>query len=112
MSNETPQGHNDKSLDINDLTNGISIAANQADLNKIFEKEVKYVYAEIDKRSDLLWAQKDEKELIRFNNNGSRINTRKPKRGENEDALQQTDFERETNASIGYGEITRVSIHL
>jgi hypothetical protein len=47
-------------------------------VNKKFEKELKFVYSEIDKASDLLWAQQDEEELIRYRNQfGSRINTRK-----------------------------------
>ena len=79
-------------------------------VNKIFEKELKFVYSEIDKASDLLWAQQDEEELIRYRNQfGSRINTRK-QLGEGEEvAPKYTGFERESNASIGYGEITRVS---
>lgn len=79
-------------------------------MNKIFEKELKFVYSEIDKASDLLWAQQDEEELIRYKNAfGSRIHTRK-QLGEGEEPPEKfTGFERESNASIGYGEITRVS---
>jgi len=68
------------------------------------------VYSEIDKASDLLWAQQDEEELIRYRNQfGSRIHTRKQLEEGEEPPKKHTGFERESNASIGYGEITRVS---
>ena len=43
-------------------------------MNDMFEKELKRVYAEIDKYSNLLWAAKDEYEL-NWRSNG-RSNTR------------------------------------
>ena len=79
-------------------------------VNKIFEKELKFVYSEIDKASDLLWAQQKEEELIRYRNpHGSRINTRKQLPEGEEPPKEEIAFERQSNASIGYGEITRVS---
>ena len=63
------------------------------------------VYSEIDKNSDLLWSARNNSELIRFGgSNGQR--TRR-----NTNCKDDTPaWERETNATFGYGEITRVSL--
>ena len=65
------------------------------------------MYAEIDKNSNLLWPVKDEFELIGKNLTrgcrGTRSGTKK------EDKQGSIKWQNETNASFGYGEITRVS---
>jgi hypothetical protein len=61
------------------------------------------VYSEVDKNSDLLWSARSNQEFIRFGGQRTRRNAKTE-----EDGMQ---FERESNASIGYGEITRVSTH-
>lgn len=66
---------------------------------------MKRVYAEIDKFSQLSWAQKSVHEL--YWNNG-RQNTRSGTR--TEDKQESIDWEKNNKAQIGYGEITRVSI--
>jgi hypothetical protein len=73
----------------------------QAELNAIFEKELKMVYAEIDKNSDLLWSARTNQEFIRFGGLRTRRNAKAEEEGPK--------WERESNATFGYGEITRVS---
>ena len=60
------------------------------------------MYAEIDKETDLLWGARNSKEFIRFGHSiGER--TRKSLKTDEE----EPSWEKETNASFGYGEITR-----
>ena len=63
------------------------------------------MYAEIDKYSDLLWAAKDIYEV-------SGRGVKRQLRGEvkTEDKEHSAKWQGETNATFGYGEITRVSI--
>ena len=68
----------------------------------MFEKELKMVYSEVDKNSDLLWSARSNQEFIRFGGQRTRRNAK------TEDEAPKWD--RETNATFGYGEITRVSI--
>lgn len=77
-------------------------------MNLKFEKEIKRVYAEIDKYSNLQWAAKDDFELI-WKTNG-RQNTRSRIDQGSKDASEK--WQKNTNAQFGYGEITRVSIHI
>ena len=68
------------------------------------------MYAEIDKFSNLLWTAKDPNELCN-NRGGSR---RKPDLRSEINYIEKEEnsrWERETEATFGYGEITRVSKH-
>lgn len=63
------------------------------------------VYSEIDKYSNLLWSAKDPYELCRKNIRGR--DTRSGTKSElKEESLK---WQKETKATFGYGEITRVS---
>ena len=74
----------------------------QSEINTMFEKELRMVYSEIDRNSDLLWSARKNSELIRFiGANGQRT------RGNAKCTTEEP--ERETNATFGYGEITKVS---
>ena len=63
----------------------------QEALNTKFNKELKYVYGEIDKKSYLLWCVKDEFELINYGS-GLRSSRRK------EDKDISNDWQKNTNA--------------
>lgn len=76
----------------------------QEEINNKFNKELKKVYSEIDKYSNLLWSAKDEFELFR---NSRGCGTRSSARDENKEESQK--WQKNTNAQLGYGEITRVS---
>ena len=69
----------------------------------IFKKESKRVYTEIDKLSNLFWSLKDEFELYR-NIDKSR-STRS--RVSDSDKAQSKEWQKDTDAQLGYGEITR-----
>jgi hypothetical protein len=60
------------------------------------------VYAEIDKNSELLWSARVNSEFIRF---GTSIGERTRKNAKTEE--EGPAWEKETNATFGYGEITR-----
>ena len=79
----------------------------QEERNAKFEKEIKRVYQEIDKFSNLAWAQKSVHELYW---KGGRQGTRSNDRKEDKEAHRQ--WKKETKAQLGYGEITRVSIFI
>jgi hypothetical protein len=68
---------------------------------------LKKVYAEVDKYSNLLWSARDEFELL--NRNASR-GCRNTRRGANQEEKENSNnWQKETKATFGYGEITRVS---
>ncbi len=67
---------------------------------KDFQKELNRIYRKVDKESNLLWTAKDN--LYEF---GTR--SRKTQASIRKDQKWQ----KETNASFGYGEITKVSTH-
>ena len=90
-----------------DGTTNASEHLSQIELNAIFEKELKMVYSEIDKNSDLLWSARNNTELIRFGGSNGQRTRRNTKSDEPEGPI----WDRETNATFGYGEITRVSTH-
>lgn len=74
-----------------------------AEQNAIFEKEIKLVYAEIDKNSELLWIARNDSEFIRYGSSiGERTRTR-----QNDKTDDEPGWEQDSNASLGYGEITR-----
>jgi hypothetical protein len=79
----------------------------QSEINKAFEKELKRVYYEIDKFSDLLWAAKNTTELYSRRKGSTRPDLRNDLTQQEKD--QNREWERETKATFGYGEITRVS---
>jgi hypothetical protein len=63
---------------------------------------LKSVYTEIDKNSELLWSSRNNSEFIRF---GSFIGERTRQNAKTEE--EGPAWEKETKASVGYGEITR-----
>lgn len=75
-------------------------------MNNEFLRDLKRVYLEIDKFSNLTWSMRDNFEFI---NNG-RSNTRS--RISDKDKEDSAKWQQETNAQLGYGEITRVSTKL
>lgn len=77
----------------------------QMELNLKFDKELKRVYSEIDKFSNLLWRARDTFELVsrRKGQTHLRSETNQEQREESEQ------WQRDTKATVGYGEITRVS---
>jgi len=70
-------------------------------VNNEFLRDLKRVYLEIDKFSNLTWSMRDNFEFI---NNG-RSNTRS--RISDKDKEDSAKWQQETNAQLGYGEITR-----
>ena len=77
----------------------------QQQINDMFDKELKRVYAEIDKYSDLQWAAKDDVDLVWRN---GRSSTRSRINNDYREASKQ--WQNDTKASFGYAEITRVSL--
>lgn len=69
----------------------------------MFKKELKKVYSEIDKKSDLLWSARVNSEFIM--SSGPRTKRKSQAMGQDEGHK----IVEESNASIGYGEITSVS---
>jgi hypothetical protein len=68
------------------------------------------VYSEIDKNSNLLWPVKDEFELLTTGNGQLGKMKRSTRSGrKDEDKKESEDWQKNTNASFGYGEITKVS---
>ena len=76
--------------------------ADQEKINADFEQELKTVYAQIDKSSNLYWSHKNESQLL---NDRRAKNTRS--RQTEESKQEEGKWEKETDAQFGYGEITK-----
>lgn len=72
-------------------------------VNSKFQKVLQSVYAEIDKDTGLRWSARDISEV-----GGARKILRSEVK--TEDKEHNAKWQSETNATFGYGEITRVSI--
>ena len=72
-------------------------------MNKDYLTELKLVYGQIDRESNLLWSHKDQTQLI-HSTRGSK-NTRS--RLTEEAKEEASKWEKRTDAQFGYGEITK-----
>ena len=69
-----------------------------------FERELRRIYAEIDKFSNLYWAARDEFELVR-----TKVGQKRTRSKISESDIQASvEWQKNTNAQFGYGEITKV----
>lgn len=66
-------------------------------------RELRRVYAEVDKFSNLYWSTRDEFELIRTQLGQKRTRSKITE----EDLLESKNWQQNTDAQFGYGEITK-----
>lgn len=103
MSREQSQQNIDKqeeAITVAQETSEVSIIPVSTDpevQNQLCHKELKYVYQKIDKESSLLWSQ--DNRLVLPN---SRRKTEKKE--------EDSEWKNQTNAQVGYGEITKGAI--
>jgi len=76
----------------------------QEERNLEFTKTLKLVYNDMNQFSDLLWSAQDANEIFR-----KRSTRKKELRSDAAIDDDTKNWKEESNASIGYGEITRVS---
>ena len=72
-------------------------------MNKDFIQELKWVYGQIDKSSNLYWSHKDQTQLI-HSSRGTKATRSRLTEEVKEEASK---WEKETDAQFGYGEITK-----
>ena len=68
--------------------------------------ELKKVYNFIDKRTETMWSHKNISELV---HRGNKDKTRHAISKNKEDMEEEKNWEKNTKAQFGYGEITKVS---
>lgn len=78
----------------------------QSDKEQEFERELRRVYAEIDKFSNLYWSTRDEFELVRTQVGQKRTRSKVTE----QDLRASAEWQKNTDAQFGYGEITKVSV--
>lgn len=73
----------------------------------LFDKESKRMYAEVDKFSNLQWANRNEFELVQSTPGKKRTRSKT-----SNSVAESKKWIQDTDAQFGYGEVTRVSLAL